>query len=199
MKEIVIIGCGGHSKVVFSIIDLLDHVNVVGFYDDNKRGEFCKYPILGTIQELQPNHDGYIIGIGNDRVRRDIFNKYPNLNWISIAHPKSIINSNVDIGKGTVVCAGAIIQPEVKIGEHCIINTGCSIDHESQIGNFCSICPGTVICGRVKIGDLSFIGANSTIIQCLSIGKECIVGAGSVIIKNVTDIQKVVGNPGTVK
>lgn len=196
MKKIVIIGCGGHAKVVVSIINLLDDVEVVGFYDDNKKGEFCNYPILGTIRELQLDHQGYIIGIGNNKVRQEIYEKYPNINWISAIHPESIIDSNVKIGKGTVICAGVIIQTEVKIGVHCIINTGCSIDHESKIGNFCSICPGVVICGRVKIGDLTFIGANSTIIQCLSIGKECLVGAGSVVIKDVNENNKIIGNPG---
>lgn len=199
MKKIAIIGCGGHAKVVFSIINLLNDMEVVGFYDDNKKGEFCNYPILGTIQELQLDHDGYIIGIGNDKVRHEIYEKYPNINWISIAHPKSIIDSNVKIGKGTVVCAGSIIQTEVKIGSHCIINTGCSIDHESHIGNFCSICPGTVICGRVNIGKLSFIGSNSTIIQCIIVGDNCIIGAGSVVVKHVDNNKKVFGNPARIK
>lgn len=198
MKKIVIIGCGGHAKVVLSIINLLDDMEVVGFYDDYKKGEFCNYPILGNINDLKLEHDGYIIGIGNDKVRHEIYKKYSNINWISIVHPKSIVDSDVEIGRGTVVCAGSIIQTQVKIGCHCIINTGCSIDHESKIGNFCSICPGTVICGRVEIGDLSFIGANSTIIQCLSIGERCLVGAGSVIIKNIDEGCKIVGNPGRI-
>jgi acetyltransferase EpsM len=195
MKETVIIGCGGHAKVVLSIIDLLDDVEVVGFYDDNKKGEFCNYPILGSIKDLNLGHDGYIIGIGNDKVRQEIYEIYPNINWISAIHPKSIIDSNVKIGKGTVICAGVIIQTEVKIGVHCIINTGCSIDHESKIGNFCNICPGAVICGRVKIGDLTFIGANATIIQCLSIGQKCLVGASSLVIKNITEPGVYIGTP----
>ena len=40
-KNIVIIGCGGHAKVVIDIIESLNNYNILGFYDDNKIGTFC--------------------------------------------------------------------------------------------------------------------------------------------------------------
>jgi acetyltransferase EpsM len=197
-KNIAILGAGGNCIVVIDLIDL-NKYNIVGIYDDNKKGFFLGHKILGKIDELDPNIDNYIISIGNDKIREIIYNKFKNLNWCTLIHPSSIIAKNATIGKGSIVCAGSIIQPLAVVGKQCIINTNCNIDHESIIEDFCSICPGVTICGQVKIGKLCFVGANSTIIQNINIGDNSIIGAGAVIIRNVLHNSKVVGNPGTVK
>jgi acetyltransferase EpsM len=199
MKKIAILGCGGHSKVVVDIIYEIGNYEIIGIYDDYKEGFFETIPILGKITDITNSKidiDCYIIAIGNDLVRKNIYEKYITLNWEILIHPKSTISKKTKIDVGTIICAGVIIQPDVNIGKHCIINTGSSIDHESKIGDFTSICPKATICGQVTIGSSSFIGANSTIIQCLNIGQNCIIGAGSVIIRNIENNCKVVGNPG---
>lgn len=199
MTKIIIIGCGGHSKVLIDIISMLTNYEIIGFYDDNVKDFFNNYPIFGKINDIVNNVDyTYIIGIGDNNIRKIIFEKYHNLNWGTLIHPNSIISKTAVIKKGSVICAGSIIQTEVIIGENCIINTNCNIDHESIIGNNSSICPGSVICGRVNIDELCFIGANSTIIQNLKIGYNSIIGAGCVVIKNIPTNSKVVGNPGKI-
>lgn len=194
--NIIIIGAGGHSKVIIDIIRELGNYNIVGIYDDNKTGYFSGIKIIGKIAEIDNKKNEYfIIGIGNDKIRKNIAEEYNQLKWATLIHPKTIIAKTATIKEGSVVCAGAIIQTEVEVGKHCIINTNCSIDHESTIGDYCSICPSSTICGQVKVGESSFIGANSTIIQTIEIGKECIIGAGSVVIRNIPNNSKAVGNP----
>ena len=197
--SISIIGAGGHSKVIIDIIRELGNYNIVGIYDDNKTGYFSGIKIIGKIAEIDNKKSEYfIIGIGNDKIRKNIAEEYHQLKWATLIHPKTIIAKTATIKEGVVVCAGAIIQTEVDIGKHCIINTNCSIDHESTIGDYCSICPSSTICGQVKVGESSFIGANSTIIQSIEIGKECIIGAGSVVIRNIPNNSKAVGNPAKI-
>ena len=193
--SISIIGAGGHSKVIIDIIRELGNYNIVGIYDDNKTGYFSGIKIIGKIAEINNTNNYFIIGIGNDKIRKKIADEYNQLKWATLIHPKTIIAKTATIKEGTVVCAGSVIQTEVEIGKHCIINTNCSIDHESIIGDYCSICPSSTICGQVKVGESSFIGANSTIIQSIEIGKECIIGAGSVVIRNIPNNSKAVGNP----
>ena len=196
--NILIIGAGGHSKVIIDIIHELGNYNIAGIYDDNKTGYFSGIKIIGKISEIEnKKSDYFIIGIGNDKIRKKIAEEYQ-LKWATLIHPKTIIAKTATIKEGTVVCAGAIIQTEVEIGKHCIINTNCSIDHESTIGDYCSICPSSTICGQVKVSESSFIGANSTIIQTIEIGKECIIGAGSVVIRNIPNNSKAVGNPAKI-
>jgi acetyltransferase EpsM len=199
MKNIIIFGAGGHSLVVIDLIKELNEYIIIGIYDDNKEGSFEGVPIIGKIDDnIIKDADEYIIGIGHDRVRKNIYEQFYNLPWATLIHPRSIISKSASISYGTVVLAGAIIQPGVTVGKHCIINTNSNIDHESYINSFSSICPGVTICGNVNIGELTFIGANSTIIQRITVGKNCIVGAGTVIIKNVNDNCKIVGNPGRI-
>jgi acetyltransferase EpsM len=193
--NISIIGAGGHSKVIIDIIREIGNYNIVGIYDDNKMGYFSGIKIIGKISEINNTTDYFIIGIGNDKIRKKISEEYKQLKWATLIHPKTIISKTATIKDGTVICAGAIIQTEVEVGKHCIINTNCSIDHESIIGDYCSICPSSTICGQVKLGESSFIGANSTIIQTIEIGKESIIGAGTVVIRNIPNNSKVVGNP----
>lgn len=200
MKKIAIIGAGGHAKVIIDIISEIGNYVIVGFFDDNKFGTFCNIPILGKINEINIINknieiDTYIIGIGNDRIRQNIYETHKNINWDTLIHPKTIISKTSIINYGTVICAGSIIQTEANIGKHCIVNTNSNIDHESKIGDFCSICPGVTICGQVIINNCTMIGANSVIIQNINIGNNCIIGAGSVVIRDIQDNQKVVGNP----
>ena len=202
-KKIAIIGAGGHSKVIIDIIYLLGSFEIIGIFDDNKTSNFLNIPILGKIYEIEKINkniliDSFFIGIGNDDIRKKVYDMYPDLNWEILIHPKSIISDTAKISKGTLVCAGAIIQTEVKIGKQCIINTNCNIDHESIIGNFISICPGVTICGQVKIGNNTLIGANAVIIQNKNVGNNCIIGAGSVVIRDIDNDKKVVGNPGRI-
>jgi sugar O-acyltransferase (sialic acid O-acetyltransferase NeuD family) len=196
--SISIIGAGGHSKVIIDIIRELGNYNIIGIYDDNKTGYFSGIKIIGKISEIKNTTDYFIIGIGNDKIRKKIAEEYHQLKWATLIHPKTIISKTSTIQEGTVICAGAIIQTEVIIGKHCIINTNCNIDHESIIGDYCSICPSSTICGQVKVGESSFIGANSTIIQTIEIGKECIIGAGTVVIRNIPNNSKAVGNPARI-
>jgi sugar O-acyltransferase (sialic acid O-acetyltransferase NeuD family) len=198
MKNIAFIGAGGHAKVVIDLLKQLNMYHIVGMYDDNKVGYFNDIPILGKIKDLNIRIENYVITIGNDKIRKKIYNNYVNLNYPVLIHPSAIIADNVKINKGTIIMAGAIIQTYVEIGKMCILNTKCSIDHESTINDFTSICPGATICGQVNIGNTTFIGANSVIIQNINIGNNCIIGAGSVVIRDVENNVKKVGNPAKI-
>ena len=194
-QNIAIVGAGGYCTVIIDLINL-NKLNIIGIYDDNKEGEFLGYKILGKIDELDSTIENFVIAIGNDLVRKTIYNKFKFLNWCTLIHPSCIIANNVTISIGSIICAGSVIQPYVKVGKQCIINTNCNIDHESIIDDFSSICPGVTICGQVTIGKLCFIGANSTIIQNILIEDNCTIGAGTVIIRDVLENSKIVGNPG---
>ncbi len=200
MKNIILLGAGGHCKVIIDLIEELNQYNIIGIYDDYHNDSLYDIKILGRINEVNKyinNKDIYfVIGIGSNLIRKKIYEEFIDLNWCSLIHPNAIVSKKSKIDIGTVICAGSVIQTEVIIGKHCIINTNCNIDHETIIQDFSDICPGVTICGQVNIGYNTFIGANSTIIQGLKIGNYNIIGAGSVIIKNIDDNKKIVGNPG---
>jgi acetyltransferase EpsM len=200
IPNIIIIGGGGHSKVVVDIINTQRRIKckILGYYDDDKNSNLYDIKYLGKINKIQNCESDiyYTIAIGDCNIRKNMYNKYNNLRYISLIHPKSIISRSAIIEEGTVICAGAIVQPEVKIGKCCIINTNSNIDHESIICDFVNINPSATLCGNVLIGKNTIVGANATIIEKIKIGECNIIGAGSVIIRDTTDHSKLVGVPG---
>ena len=141
MNNIAIIGSGGHAKIIIDILNELNTYNIIGFYDDNTKSKLYNLNHLGKIDNIDKSINNFIIAIGNNNIRKQIYDKNKNLTYPNLIHPKSIISKNSILGIGNVICAGAVVQTDVIIGNHCIINTNSSIDHESIIKDYCSVCP----------------------------------------------------------
>lgn len=206
MKEIVIIGAGGHAKVIIDIIlqrkkILNDNLLIKGILDDsfneNEKKDLFGISIIGKINKILelPSNIYYIIAIGNNSIRKKISENYSNKKFMTLIHPRSIIGEKVTIGTGTVIMAGTIINSYTKIGKHCIINTGSVIEHDSLIENYVHISPNAILCGGVIIGEETWVGAGAIIIQGKKVEKKVIIGAGTIIINNIEEYCKVVGNP----
>ena len=197
-KNVVIIGAGGHAKVIADII-LCSGDNIVGFLDDNKEKQgriiYEDYKVIGKISDAKKYKDNYfIIAIGENFVRSEISEKL-NVKYYTAIHPKSVIADTVKIGEGSAVMAGAVINPDTKIGKHCIINTSCSIDHDNTIQNYVHISPGAHLAGKVFIEEYTWICAGVTVINNVSISSDVVVGAGATVTKNITMQGTYVGTP----
>lgn len=203
-KNVIIMGAGGHSKVIADII-VKSQDNVLGFLDDNIPINTViikekKLKVLGKIEDSikikeQNNDIEFVIGIGNNKTRKAIAEKYPNLNYYTAIHPSSQIALDVKIEDGTVIMANACINTSTTIGKHCIINTGAIIEHDNIIEDYVHISPNATLCGTVKIGELTHIGAGSTIKNNINICSNCIIGAGAVVVKNIEEEGTYVGVP----
>ena len=192
-KKVIIIGASGHAMVIADIIKSSGD-EIVGFLDDNQEIQgniiFEDKKVLGTTKEEDINKykDYYfIIGIGNNRVRKFISNKYPNLKWYTAIHPNSIIGSNVSINEGTAIMAGTVINTGTVVGKHCIVNTSSSLDHDNILEDFVHVSPGSHLAGTVKISEGTWICAGVTIINNITIGKNNVIGAGATVIKNIEE------------
>lgn len=192
-KKVIIIGASGHARVIADIIKESKD-KLVGFLDDNQDIQGNKIYedkiVLGTTnkKDIEKYKDCYfIIGIGNNNVRKIISNKYPNLKWYTAIHPKAVIGSEVSIGEGTAIMAGTVINTGTKVGKHCIINTCSSLDHDNILEDFVHISPGSHLAGTVKISEGTWICSGVTIINNLVIGNNNIVGAGAVVIDDIPE------------
>lgn len=194
-NDIVILGAGGHAKVIADIV-LSSGDRLLGFLDDHQTDIVLGYPVLGTIKDVDKFRPiaKFIIGIGSNYVRKELSEKCQ-LSWHSALHPNAVIGRDVIIGEGTVVMAGAIINPSSSIGKHCIINTGAIIEHDNRIGDFVHISPNATLCGTVQIGELSHVGASATVRNNIDICEECIIGVGAAVIKNIEEAGTYVGVP----
>src|SRR6185369_2808984 len=138
-----------------------------------------------------------VIAIGDNGVRRMIAEtvEAAGLALPPIVHPSAQIATNVTIGRGVVIAAGALVCAHCQIGDYAILNTGCIVDHESMIGTAVHICPGVRLAGHVTLESGAFIGIGSTVIQNVRIGFEAVVGAGAVVTCDVHPMTTVVGVP----
>ncbi len=206
MKDIILLGGGGHCKSVIDTIRQLNEFNIVGILDIKEKfgTRINDVEVIGVDEDLNYYYKQGIeysfvtIGsIENTTLRRKLYQKAINIGYRfpCITDRTAIISKNAQIGEGTFIGKGVIINCDVNIGIHCIINTGVIIEHDCNIGGFCHIGPGSTLSGGVKIGDDTHIGTNTTIIQNINIGSNSLVGAGSVVIKNIGRNARAYGNP----
>jgi sugar O-acyltransferase (sialic acid O-acetyltransferase NeuD family) len=199
--HIVVIGAGGHAKVVVSTL-LTAGLNVNSLYDDDpeKWGkEILGIRVTDALSEL----DGVvgrqaIFGIGDNFTRKQLANRFRKLDWVSVIHPGAYVHPSVSLGKGTVVFAGAIIQPDAVIGEHCIINSGATVDHDCILGDYVHIAPGVNLAGNVKIEEGVFFGIGGAAIIGINIGEWSVIGAGAVVVKNIPENVTAAGIPARI-
>ena len=196
-KNLIIIGEGGHAKVIYSEAKRIKRYKFKGFIRELKKNEKIKnfdknyhLQITKKINNLKKfvKENSFIVAIGNNQTRKKVVLKieksFKKIIWETIISKNSNIAANVKIGKGSIIVAGSTVNFGTKIGNHCIINTNCSIDHENIIENFSNCSPGTVSAGNVIIQEGAFIGIGTSIKQSIIIGKKVIVGGHSYVNKN---------------
>lgn len=199
-ENVIIIGAGGHAKVIADII-IKSGDTLLGFLDDKKVGQnLLGFPVLDSIHNIMQFEDKavFIVGIGDNYIRKKLVSNY-RLHWYTAIHPSAQIGLAVEIGRGTAVMANAVINSCGKIGEHCIINTGSIIEHDDIIENYVHISPNATVCGTATIGSLTSIGAGATVKNNIKISNDCIIGAGAVVVKDMPAGCIAVGIPAKPK
>lgn len=202
MKKTLIVGAGGHAKVVADILQQNAEYEIVGLIDKEERQGFWGIPVLGN-DELLPElyRDGkaeYIfVALGNGALREKLSRQALRVGYSmvnAISH-QAVLSPHCQIGMGVVIMPGAVINAEAKIADGCIINTNASVDHEVQVREYSHIAPGCAISGCVKIGRQCLIGTGSRIIDKIQIADYVTVGAGSVVVRNLLEAGTFVGIP----
>ncbi len=200
-KKVIIIGAGGHAKVIADIIEKSGD-QIVGFLDDKieKNTIIVKdYKVIGDLNSrfslsIANKDYEFITAIGDNKRRKEISTS-PNLKFYTAIHPSAQIGINVEIEEGTVIMANVCINSSSRIGKHCIINTGAIIEHDNIIENYVHISPNATLGGTVKVEELTHIGIGATVKNNVTICKNCTVGAGAVVVKNIEKEGTYIGVP----
>lgn len=203
MKKIYIIGAGGFAREVAWLIEDINEKNptwkIMGFIDENEDNigkELNGYKVLGNLEYLNKQERAYVtIAIGTGEIRENISSKIEKHEYPILIHPSVIISKLVNIGKGTIICAGSIVTTNIEIENHVIINLDCTIGHDVNLKNYTTILPSVNISGNVTVGERTMMGTGSAIIQGLNVGRDTIIGAGAIVVKNIPDNCTAVGNP----
>jgi sugar O-acyltransferase (sialic acid O-acetyltransferase NeuD family) len=194
MKEIVVIGGGGHARVVISALKKEARYLILGYTDLRDRGVLLGVGYLGddaALEDLARRNSPCCaaIGVGSiaaERKREELFALIERLGLSLpvVLSPNAIVNEGVTLGRGTVVLDGAVINPGCQVGLGVIINTNSTVDHDCAIEDFVHVAPGAVLSGGIKVGRRTLIGAGATVRQSVKICGDCTIGAGAVVVSD---------------
>jgi sugar O-acyltransferase (sialic acid O-acetyltransferase NeuD family) len=205
IKNIIIIGAGGHGKVVADCASVTKQFQNIQFLDGKYPDvtDVANWNVVGhqdEYAEFDNKNTWYFVAIGSNAIRHSWQQKLldSGCKIATLVHPNACVAQDVVIGKGTLILAGSVINILSEIGEGCIINTGATVDHDCSIGKFSHIAPGVNLAGAVKLGVEVFIGIGSVVIPCITIGDKSNIGAGSTVLQNIPANVTAVGTPAKV-
>jgi len=203
-KKILILGSGGHGKVVKELAEACGY-EVVGFIGNNRPvgAKVLDKEILANVENaasLLGETKNIAIAIGANTVREKRAKEMTALGFEtpSLIHPSCVFSKSADVGKGTVIMGGTVVNAEAYIGDFCIINTGATVDHDCRIGDFCHISPGANLGGEVTVRDYTWVGVGAAVRECMNIGKNVMIGGSAFVACDIEDNVTAVGVPAKV-
>ena len=202
MSTLLIIGAGGHGKVVADTAGASGTWERIAFLDDGvpAGSEVLGWPVIGAgvqLKELRDEFSECVVAIGNNALRWQLLQSALDAGFEVpvLVHPRACVSPSATMGAGTVVMAGAVVQADVRMGQGVIINTAASVDHDGDIGDACHICPGVHLGGGVRVGRESWIGIGSTVREGVRIGSNSVIGAAAGVIRDIPAGVTAVGVP----
>lgn len=204
MREIVVIGGGGHAKVLTSVLKKCDY-RILGYTDLRDRGSVLGVPYLGddsALAGLVEIHDRCqaIMGVGKIDASAERIGLQERISGLGFAFPvvispRAAVNEEVELGPGTVVFDGVVVNSGTVTGECCILNTNCTVEHDCRLGHNVHVAPGAVLSGGVTIGAHTMVGAGALVIQNVTIASDCVIGAGSTVLGDLAAPGTYAGSP----
>ncbi len=210
LKQIVIIGAGGHGREVADIARHQAQVNggleVLGFVDDNHglRGQSLDgLPVLGDwswFESADRKDIAVVCAVGSPQLCRRLVERASalGLSFASVVSPLARISSFARLGQGVTVFPKVVINTGAFIDNYSILNIAATVSHDAIVGRFCNINPGAHLAGNVTIGEGSYVGMGANVIQGRTVGAWSVVGAGAVVIRDLPDGVTAVGVPAQI-
>lgn len=205
MKTLIIIGAGGHGRVVADCAQATDQYQKIVFLDDcyPERKKNHSWDILGKTNTFIDYIDNahFIVAFGNNKLRQTLLTTLSKANAkvVSVIHPTAYVSQHATLGNGVVVLAKAVINIGSKINDGCIINTAATVDHDCTLQRAVHISPGVNIAGGVTIGELSWVGIGASIIECITLAENTQIASGSAVTKSTQKNALYAGVPAVFK
>lgn len=202
MSNLLIVGAGGHGKVVAEAALAMQTWQRIAFLDNRypELSEVLSLPVVGSdaeIEKLLGDFSDVIVAVG-DNVRRFELNEIfsaAGFNLATIIHPRACVSPSANIAVGSVIFANAVINAQATVGPASIINSAAVIEHDCQLGKAVHISPQATLAGGVKVGDYCWVGMGASVIQQVQLGNHVTIGAGSVLLTDVADTCRMAGVP----
>jgi len=200
--RLVVIGAGGHAKVVIEAIRAASAGELVGMIDPNPASaSVLGIPVLGgddILPRLRSEGIGAaVVALGGNALRERIGVRLREMGFVlpTIMHPSALVSPSARLGEGIVIMARAVVGTEASVGDLAIVNTGAVLDHDNRICRAAHVAPACGLAGNVTVGDRALVGVGSAVRPGISIGADAVVGAGSAVVADVPAGSVVGGVP----
>jgi len=203
----VLMGAGGHARVLIDILRCSHQVTMVGALDADRRtwGSLVSgLEILGGDELLDSllaqgtTHFVVALGaVGNNAPRSRLFERARALGLepLNAIHPSAVVSPCAVLGAGVQIFPLAVVNAGAVLADNVIVNTGAIVEHDCSIGESVHLATGARLCGAVVVECRAHVGAAAVIRQGITIGHSAVVGAGAVVVKNVPAGTTVAGVP----
>lgn len=205
MKSLLIIGAGGHGKVVADAA-LLAGWTSIAFIDARwpQLTRVGDWPVIGSEEQLEqilPDWQGVFVAVGDNKARDRLILrlKATSVPLVNVFHPSAVISPLVKMGQGVLVAANAVVNIHAEIADGVIINSAAIVEHDCRVGRSAHVSPAASLAGDVKIGDRSWVGMGSCLIPGVRVGVDVVIGAGAVVVKSIPDRSLAFGVPAQIK
>lgn len=203
MKAIVL-GAGGHARVVASVLRQRRGLQLAGFTDAARElwGRVIDgVKVLGGDEKAgRPGAAALFNGLGVGRdvsARRRLYEslKARGHRFPALVAASAVVDRTAELGNGCQILTRAVVHPGASIGENAVINTSAVVEHDCRVGAHAFVSPGAVLLGAAQIGAGAFVGAGACVLIGVKIGEGAVVAAGAVVLHDVPNGGRVAGVP----
>ena len=201
MKKIGIIGFGSFTREIiprikkpFDIFVSSDYLEKISNLHDIEKNYNCK---IYSLEKYSVDKYKALVTLTNSEQRKLIIESMPiNTEYYTFIDKKAcILDKNINIGKGSIICAGSVLTTNINLGKFSQINLNTTIGHDCIIGDYFTTAPGVNISGNCKIGNHVYFGTNSSIKEKITVSDNVIFGLNAGITKNINDCGVYIGTP----
>ncbi len=198
MNDLLIVGAGGHGKVVADAAlcsQLWRWVLATDCNVERCTGELLAGVPLCTADDAQLAHAKVHVAIGNNTARQRELLRFGLVRAVSVVHPKASVSAYAVVGVGCFIASHSVLSASSQLGLGVIVNHGAIVDHDVQIDDFSHIAPNVSLGGAVRIGKRVLLGSGSVVLPGLSVADDVVVGAGAVVQRSILEPGIYVGVP----
>lgn len=146
--RLIILGAGGHGKVVADIAEQTGKYDEICFLDDHAE----EASVLGKCEEFENynSSDTEMYPAFGNNIRRVIWEQkieYAGIKLAKIIHPLAYVSPKAEVTDGCVIMPYAVVNTGTILRQACIVNIGALVDHDCVLDEGCHIAPGAVVKG----------------------------------------------------
>jgi sugar O-acyltransferase (sialic acid O-acetyltransferase NeuD family) len=195
MRKKGIIGAGGFGKEVYWSLPLMDRINTIFFVDDQYYDGSDE--LILPLSKLNVEEYEVVVAVGDPTDRKKIIDSLPkDTKFFTHIHESVVmLDPNIEIGEGSIICANSVLTTNIKLGKHCHLNLLTTIGHDCVIGDFFTTAPGAKISGNCTISNCVYLGTNSSIKQKINICENVTVGMNAAVTKKINETGTYIGVP----